>query len=96
MSGEQIHVRYHREGNIWWAEVTNPGWRFSATDNTLPQLRERTRDLIAFGVDERLRARSVMFLEVKESPCVEPSASETFVLYSPHEGQPDARRGEPR
>jgi hypothetical protein len=85
---ERINVKYHCENDSWWSEVTNAGWRVHAVDQSLSELRDRTRDLIGFATGERLCARSIQYMAVTHSSppgVVTPSGVEAFVLYDPRE-----------
>lgn len=66
---ERLTAKYHHEDGTWWSEIV--GWTFSATAPTLEELREATRSLIPFGIDERLpEPTSLFFIHYQPSPCV--------------------------
>lgn len=82
----RVTIKYHQEDDHWWGEVD--GWtNYFCTASTLDGCRDLAREGIPFGVDERLLARSVMFLQVHETDWVKPDphASETFQLYVPED-----------
>lgn len=78
-----VTVKYYpTPDGHWWGEVE--GWRgWSVASTTLTDCRERARELLPFGIDERLEARSVMFMEIMPGSMVAPAASEMFELYVP-------------
>lgn len=80
-----VIVHYHQEGNGtgWWGSVD--GWSWSCTGETLDECRGMAREGIPFCIDERLQARSVMFMQIFETSFVAPAASEAFRLYVPED-----------
>lgn len=77
---DRLTAKYHHENGVWWSEIV--GWALSATAPTLEELREETRALIPFGVDERLpEPRSLFFIHYQPAPCViyDCDAQEVFV-----------------
>ncbi|MFI6506039.1 type II toxin-antitoxin system HicB family antitoxin [Streptosporangium sp. NPDC050855] len=51
----KVTVVYHHEDDVWWAESTEPDLQtFAAVGDTLDEVRELTREGVAFYLDEAI------------------------------------------
>lgn len=83
-----VRVKYHQEDAGWWGEVD--GWHWSCAAPTLDECRQEAREGLPFCIDERLVAKTVLFVHwtgVKGIVSMNPAADETFRFYVSEEAQ---------